>query len=87
MPIDRKEIRRRREYLNLSHGQAGQRAGFGEGQKAASRWNDVESGRYQTVTIPTLEAVARALACRVQDLLTSDEQPRSSPAKAPKAAE
>ena len=79
MPIDHTEIKRRRLYLGLSLTDAGERAGFGEGQRACTRWNDIETGRKGDIRTSTLEAVARALACRLQDLITDKPQGSSPP--------
>lgn len=65
MPLDIREIKRRREEMGLSMEQAGKLAGIGGRQN----WYRIESGNRTDVALSTLEKLARALQCRPQDLL------------------
>lgn len=67
--VDFAEIRRRREALTLTLDEAGQAAGQ-PASNAPQWWYTLESGRYPDPQISKLAAAARALRCKVQDLLT-----------------
>jgi transcriptional regulator with XRE-family HTH domain len=84
MPVNFAEIKRRREQLSLTMEEAARRAGHA-GDRARIWWNDVESGRASPdLRISTLEAVARVLGCRVDDLLTGEPPgPVGRPTPAP----
>jgi transcriptional regulator with XRE-family HTH domain len=64
MPVDPKKIKRRREALGLSQTEAAQRARF-----SLQRWNNIEAGRRLAIDPDALLAVARALKCRMEDLI------------------
>ena len=68
MPVSQKEIAARREKLGLTMEEAAARAGF-TGPNARIRWYEVESGKIADPRASTLEKVAGALGCRVDDLL------------------
>lgn len=80
MPLNHAEIRRRRELLTLTQDEAARRAGF-KGPQAKVQWHDVESGKKADPRISTVERVASALGCLVDDLLVKDAaaQKRSRP--------
>lgn len=87
MPVNFDEIRRRREALTLTQQEAADRAEL-PGENNAIRWADIERGRREDLRISTLEAVAKALRCKVQDLLTdspvrSATRPRGRPGRKP----
>jgi DNA-binding Xre family transcriptional regulator len=63
MPVDTAAIRSRREKLELTLEEAARRAGM-----TAQRWHDIEAGRYADIRLSTLEAVAKALGCGVDQL-------------------
>ena len=65
MPIDIEKIKRLREKVGLTMGQAATKAGFASRQQ----WYQVESGRRENMTVQTLEKVASVLGCRAKDLL------------------
>lgn len=66
LQLDLKEIRRRREALNLTMEQAADAAGLGSRQG----WYNIESGRGGIdVRISTLGRLAKALQCAPDDLL------------------
>ncbi|HEX8913855.1 MAG TPA: hypothetical protein VF796_16015 [Humisphaera sp.] len=71
MPVDFAEIRRRQEAAKLTNQEAGVAAGREPG-RARQWWGDLISGRKPDPQLSTLEGAARALKCRVQDLLTED---------------
>ena len=64
---NRKEIKRRRLALRLSFRGAALAAGWDANDRA--RWQKLEQGLPADPAISTLEAVARALGCGVDDLL------------------
>jgi transcriptional regulator with XRE-family HTH domain len=63
--IDLAKIKSLREKLGLTQDDAAMRAGFASRQ----RWNDIESGRKASVTVNTLEQIAKALGVKGKDLL------------------
>lgn len=65
--VNRKEINRRRLAKGMSYRDAAVAAGWEENDRA--RWMRLEQGTPADPAISTLEAVARALGCKVQDLL------------------
>ena len=63
--LDRARMRELREKLDLTQTEAAKRAGITVG-----RWNDIEMGRRQNVTVETLATIAAALGVDARDLLT-----------------
>jgi transcriptional regulator with XRE-family HTH domain len=63
--VNHAEIERRRLALDLNMQECADLAGFPNRQ----RWYDVESGRRVDPAASTLAAVARALGCRMEDLM------------------
>lgn len=65
------EVRRRRLELGLTQEEAAFRAGLSakSGPAGRSKWNDIEAGRRENLTLETLERIARALKCKPSDLL------------------
>ena len=74
MPVNQKEIAARREKLGLTMEEAAARAGF-TGPNARIRWYEVESGKIADPRASTLERVAGALGCLMDDLLVKKEKP------------
>jgi len=68
--VNAKEIRRRREELKLSFGEAAERAGF----KHRGQWQIVESGTRKGASADTVMTIARVLRCKMEDLMI--EEPR-----------
>jgi transcriptional regulator with XRE-family HTH domain len=64
--LDGSEVRRRREALGLTQSQANARAGF----TRKMEWSDVERNVRTNPRLALAVAVASALGCRVDDLLT-----------------
>ncbi len=64
MPLNHSEITRRREAKGLTKTDAAKLASI-----SVQQWNDIESGRYPDIRLSTLEAMAKALKCKVQDLI------------------
>lgn len=73
------EVRRRREAVGMTLQEAADRAGWPASGR--QRWYDLESGRKADPQISTVVAVARALKCRIEDLLLEES---ATPAKAQK---
>lgn len=65
--VNRTEIKRRRLAKGMTFREAAVAAGWEENDRA--RWQKLESGTPADPAISTVEAVARALGCKVQDLL------------------
>jgi DNA-binding XRE family transcriptional regulator len=65
MPLNVAYIKRRRDELKLSQQQCADLAGMSNRQK----WCDVETGDADNPKLKTLEAIAKALKCRVADLI------------------
>jgi transcriptional regulator with XRE-family HTH domain len=65
MPINLEYIRSRREQLGLSQDAAAKLAGFSNRQK----WSNYETGQIPDPQLSTLEAIAKALRCKVARLL------------------
>jgi transcriptional regulator with XRE-family HTH domain len=61
---DSAKIRTLRERRGLTPAEAGELAGM-----TAQLWNDVESGSRASITLTTLEKIAKALAVKANDLL------------------
>jgi transcriptional regulator with XRE-family HTH domain len=82
MPLNHAEVKRRRELLTFTLDEAARRAGF-KGPQARVQWHDIESGKKADPRISTVERVAAALGCLVDDLLVKDKaaprQKRSLP--------
>jgi transcriptional regulator with XRE-family HTH domain len=66
--LDRAELRRRRNELDLTQQQVADRAGMTGGKAQVS---DIETGRSGGVTLDTLARLAAALDCEPADLLIS----------------
>jgi len=66
--VDQAEIRRRRLALKLTMQEAADRAGFSGRQQ----WSNIEAGQRSRISADTLQAVAIALACRMDDLMAPD---------------
>ena len=60
-----REIRRRREEKKLTMDEAAQSAGL----RTRQRWNGVESGERKNPSAAVMLMVARALGCKVEDLM------------------
>ncbi len=65
MPLNYAFIRKRREQLGLTQKQCADAAGFPNLQK----WSNYENGRVPDPRLSTLESIARALKCRVPQLI------------------
>lgn len=65
MPVDVTYIRQRRMQLGLTQQQAADAAGFPNLQK----WSQYENGRIPDPQLSSLEAIAKALRCKVRRLL------------------
>lgn len=65
--VNLREIKRRRVAKGLSLSDAATLAGW----KAAQQWANIEYGRRTDPSIKTMVAVAKALGCKVDDLLKS----------------
>ena len=65
VPLNLDYIRKRRIALKLTQAQAAERAGFPNLQK----WSQYERGRIADPQLSTLEAIAKALRCKVANLL------------------
>ena len=73
MPVNADEIKRRRLDKGWSMIEAAEHAGMSSRQS----WYNIESGRRSDPTVSTLQRIARALSCGVDDLLKDlpdDEQ-------------
>ena len=68
MPLNVPEIKRRRERLGIRQTEAARRAGF-----SIQRWNNIEAGRRTALDPDALLAVARALECRMEDLIQNQK--------------
>ncbi|HEY8668476.1 MAG TPA: helix-turn-helix transcriptional regulator [Tepidisphaeraceae bacterium] len=64
MPLNVPEIKRKRERLGITQTEAARRAGF-----SIQRWNNIEAGRRTAVNPDALFALAKALECRMEDLM------------------
>jgi transcriptional regulator with XRE-family HTH domain len=65
LPVDTVKIRILRESAGLTQDQAARLAGIGD----RTRWNAIESGRKKSITVATLERIARALKVKPAELL------------------
>ena len=74
MPLDPKQISRRREKLKLDVREAAVRAGWGRGAGAFKKWLALEV-RPGDVSLADAEDVARVLGCTVDDLLVKQKGP------------
>ena len=63
--LDLKKIKDLREKKGWTFGQASQEAGFSSRQQ----WQNIESGRSASLTLKTLEKIAKALGVKAKDLL------------------
>jgi transcriptional regulator with XRE-family HTH domain len=59
------EIRRRRKKLGMTQQQAAKAAGW----KSAVQWTDIERSKRPNPSIKTVAAVARALGCKVDQII------------------
>jgi transcriptional regulator with XRE-family HTH domain len=66
--LNRKEVKRLRKALGLSFRRAAVKAGWTHAEGA--RWQRLENGTPADPSLSTVEAVARALDCTVNDLLS-----------------
>ena len=66
LPLNRAKIRELREAAGLSMQQAAGKAGW----KIAQQWYLIEAGKRKDPSISTVQRIARALGCSVDDLLT-----------------
>lgn len=80
MPVNFAAIKRRREQLTLTMEEAARKAGH-TGERARIWWNDIESGKNEDPRVSTLELVAYALSCGIDDLLW--ERPLGKPPEPP----
>lgn len=65
MPLNHKFIARRRKQLKLTQQECADAAKFPNLQK----WSNYENGRIPDPQLSTLEAIAKALRCKVADLI------------------
>jgi transcriptional regulator with XRE-family HTH domain len=65
--VDRDEIKRRRDKLGLTVRDAALRAGWGE--TGFVRWSRLERGTPKDPALSTMEAVAKVLKCKIDDLV------------------
>jgi transcriptional regulator with XRE-family HTH domain len=65
MPLNIEYIRTRRLALKLTQADAAKAAGFPNGQK----WSNYETGQIPDPQLSTLEAIAKALRCKVERLI------------------
>ena len=63
--LDTEKIQALRTKLGLTQEEAAKRAGF----KGRQAWNNVESGRQVSISLATLDKIARALGVKARDLL------------------
>jgi hypothetical protein len=70
MPVDYDKIVARQAKLQMTNQECGQAAGRPP-LRARQWWGDI-IGRRRDIHLTTVEDIARALRCRVQDLLTED---------------
>lgn len=75
--LDRQKMKALRDAAELTQAQAAAAAGM-----TLTRWNDIESGGRDNVTLDTLGRIADALGCNSQDLLTA---PPEKPARRTRA--
>ena len=78
--VDPAKIKARREQLELTMEEAAKRAEFlaPNGEPHRQRWYDVESGRRREISADTLYAVAKALRCTMESLMSGDD-PKPAP--------
>lgn len=62
--VNGKEVKRRREKMKLTQGEAAVSVGW-----SAQRWSDFENERNPDPRVSTLAAVAKVLKCRLDDLV------------------
>lgn len=67
MPLLVKKIKELREGLNLTQAEAAKLAKM----KSRQAWNNIENGnpKKKTITLDSLERIAKALRVKVQDLI------------------
>lgn len=63
--LDHDKVRRLREKMDISQGEAAKRAGMSGRQQ----WYLIESGTRSDVTMTTLGKLAKALGCKPKDLV------------------
>lgn len=68
MPVDCAKIRFLRLQRGLTQEEAARLAQLSE-RYGRQRWNAIESGRQASITVETLERIARALGVKAKDLL------------------
>jgi transcriptional regulator with XRE-family HTH domain len=61
------KIKSRRDKLKLTLAEAATAIGWGPGGRG--HWHDLESGKRNNLTSDTIKAIAKALGCKVKDLL------------------
>lgn len=64
MPLDPEKIKSRREHLTYSQGEMARRAGM-----SVQQWNALETGKKEDPRVATVETVAKALRCKIDDLM------------------
>lgn len=67
--VDRSGIKARRQAIGLTLDEAAKRAGLGDRQ----RWYGIEHGQRRNISADTLQAVARALGCTMDELMMADK--------------
>lgn len=74
MPMDTQYIVSRRLQLKLNQEEAATRAGWTKNSIAAGKvkWSELEHGRYPDPRLSSLEAIATALQCGIDDLLVKN---------------
>lgn len=65
LPLNTDFIKARRAELQLTQAEAATRAGFPNPQK----WSQYENGRIPDPQLSSLEAIARAMECRLSKLI------------------
>jgi transcriptional regulator with XRE-family HTH domain len=77
--VDRSGIKARREAIGLTLEEAAKRAGLGDRQ----RWYGIEHGQRRNISADTLQAVARALDCTMDELMINDKPAMAAQRKSP----
>jgi len=73
--LDYAKIKRLREQLTLTQGEAAARAGF-KGENGKARWSDIENGRHPDPHLSTLLVLAEVLGVTIDELLARPAQKR-----------
>lgn len=65
MPVDYQKIKLLRTQCGLTQTAAANKAGL----RSRQHWQNIESGKRSTITVQTLERIAKALGVDARDLL------------------